>query len=130
MLRVVEGTVYLGLLNGAGAAPLSGDAEGISYGLVSGLSWETEQIALPDLAQGTLFGFRTTDERVGYAHVDDVLDQARTFPTDRVVPVSRNEASMLTRSRYARHFIVSDEESAHRGIFVAGDRDSDCCSGA
>lgn len=76
--RVVEGTVYLGLLNGAGAAPLSGDAEGISYGLVSGLSWETEQIALPDLAQGTLFGFRTTDERVGYAHVDDVLDQART----------------------------------------------------
>jgi hypothetical protein len=76
--RVVEGTVYVGLLNGAGAAPLGGDAVAISYGLVSGLTWETDQLVLPDLAQGTLFAFRTNDDRFGYAQVDEVLDQART----------------------------------------------------
>ncbi len=76
--RIVEGTVYVGLLNGAGAVPFSPGTENVSYALVSGLSWETDQIALRDLTEGTLFGFRTSDERVGYARVDEVLDEART----------------------------------------------------
>jgi hypothetical protein len=76
--QVVEGTVYLGLLNGAGAAPLHGEAKSVSYALVSGLTWETARLALPDLRVGSLFAFRTSDDRVGYARVDAVPDQART----------------------------------------------------
>jgi hypothetical protein len=76
--RVVEGTVYVGVLNDAGVAALSGDAESVSYSVVEGLNWEPEQLALPDLAAGSMFGFRTSDDRVGYARVDEVLDQART----------------------------------------------------
>lgn len=76
--RVVEGTVYVGLLNGAGAAPLSGDADTVNYALVAGLGWQQDQLALPDLTAGSLFGFRTSDGRVGYAQVDEVLDRART----------------------------------------------------
>jgi hypothetical protein len=76
--RVVEGTVYLGLLNDALAAPLSGEVERVSYALVAGLSWETEQLAMADMVPGSMFGFRTSDGRVGYARVDAVLDDART----------------------------------------------------
>jgi len=76
--REVEGTVFLGLLNGAGAAPLSGAADGISYALAAGLTWETDQLALADLAEGVMFGFRTSDDRVGYAQVDTTLSAART----------------------------------------------------
>jgi hypothetical protein len=76
--RVVEGAIYLGLQNGAGAAPLSGEAESISYGLVSGLAWETEQLLLDDLTVGRLFGFRTNAGRVGYARVQELLDDTRT----------------------------------------------------
>jgi hypothetical protein len=72
--RVIEGQVYLGLLNGAGAAFLSGEAESVSYALVAGLVWETEQLLLSDLAPGALFGFRTSAGRVGYARVAEVLD--------------------------------------------------------
>jgi hypothetical protein len=76
--RVVEGLVYVGLLNGAGAAPLSGEAESVSYALVAGLTWEPAQLLLADLAEGTLFGFRTNEGRVGYARVAAVLDSAYT----------------------------------------------------
>jgi PKD repeat protein len=76
--REVEGTVFVGLLNGAGAAPLSGEADSISFTLVAGLNWETEQLALADLAEGVLFGFRTSDGRIGYARVDATLNAART----------------------------------------------------
>lgn len=76
--RVVEGTVRLGLLNGAGAALLDGEAESISYALAAGLTWETEQLPLDDLAEGSLVGFRTSDDRIGYARIEAVLDEART----------------------------------------------------
>jgi hypothetical protein len=76
--RVTEGTVYVGLLNDAGAAHLSEQAQSPSYALVAGLNWEPGQLALSDLAEGSVFGFRTSDGRVGYARVDKVLDQART----------------------------------------------------
>jgi hypothetical protein len=76
--RVVEGTIYLELRNGAGAARLSGVAESVSYALVAGLPWERERLALADLTAGALFGFRTSDGRVGYAQVSAVLDAART----------------------------------------------------
>jgi hypothetical protein len=76
--RVVEGTVYVGLLNGAGAAPLSSEVANVSYSLVAGLKWELEQMAVPDLSEGSQFAFRTSDERLGYARVDEVLDLART----------------------------------------------------
>jgi hypothetical protein len=74
--QVIEGMIYLGLLNGAGAAPLAGEAESLSYALVAGLTWEPTQLLLADLAEGTLFGFRTSDGRVGYARVAAVLDPA------------------------------------------------------
>jgi hypothetical protein len=70
--------VYVGLLNDAGAARLSEQAQSPSYALVAGLNWEPGQLALSDLAEGSTFGFRTNDGRVGYARVDKVLDQART----------------------------------------------------
>jgi hypothetical protein len=76
--QVVEGTVYLGPLNGAGAAALNGWVEKLSYTLTAGLDWETEKFPLPDLADGTVFGFRTSDDRIGVAYVDQVLDDART----------------------------------------------------
>jgi hypothetical protein len=76
--QVAEGTVFLASQNGAGTAPLSGDAENVSYILVSGLAWEPEQLAILDLVEGYLFGFNTSDGRVGYGHVDAVLDESRT----------------------------------------------------
>lgn len=76
--RVVEGSVYLGLLNGTSAAPLSGEAGRISYALAAGLTWEREQLALIDLLPELMFGFQTSDGRVGYARVEAVLDDART----------------------------------------------------
>jgi hypothetical protein len=76
--RVVEGTAYLGLLNGAGAAWIMGESASVSYALVAGLTWETEQLMLADLTEGSLFGFRTEEGRVGYARVTAVLDDART----------------------------------------------------
>jgi hypothetical protein len=76
--RVTEGTVYAGLLNGAGAALLGDQIQDPSYTLVQGLGWEQEQLALSDIAAGSVFGFRTNDGRMGYARVDEVLDQART----------------------------------------------------
>jgi hypothetical protein len=76
--RVVEGTVYLGLLNGAGAARLSGEIDSVSYALAAGMAWETQALPLDDLAEGSLFGFRTSEGRVGYAVVSMVLDAART----------------------------------------------------
>lgn len=76
--RVVEGTVYVGLLNGTGAALLSGEAESVSYALAAGLAWQTEQLLLADLTEGALFGLRTSDGRVGYARVAEVLDAAYT----------------------------------------------------
>jgi hypothetical protein len=76
--QVVEGTTYLGLRNGAGAALLSGEAESVSYVLVAGLVWQTDRLALADLTEGILFGFRTSEGRVGYARVEAVLDVART----------------------------------------------------
>lgn len=76
--RVVEGTVYLGLLNGAGAARLSGDVDSVSYALAAGMAWETQALPLDDLVEGSLFGFRTNEGRVGYALVSMVLDAART----------------------------------------------------
>jgi hypothetical protein len=76
--RVVEGTVFVGLLNGAGAAPLGEEIGGISYAQAAGLTWATNQLALIDLAEGSLFGVRTSDGRIGYARVEEVLDDART----------------------------------------------------
>ena len=76
--QVVEGTVYLQLLNGAGATPLSGEASRISYALVAGLTWTDERLPLLDLSEEKLFGFRTSDGRVGYAQVETLLDAART----------------------------------------------------
>jgi hypothetical protein len=76
--RVVEGTVSLNLLNDAGAASLSEEAESISYALVVGLAWDTERLMLADLAEGSFFGFRTSDDRVGYARVEAVLDATYT----------------------------------------------------
>ena len=76
--RVVEGMVYLGLLNGAGAARLSGDVDSVSYALAAGMAWETQALPLDDLVEGSLFGFRTNEGRVGYALISMVLDAART----------------------------------------------------
>jgi hypothetical protein len=75
--RIAGGTLYVGLLNRAGVAPLSGEAESISYALAAGLAWQTDQLLLVDLAQGMLLGFRTSAGRVGYARVERVLDPAR-----------------------------------------------------
>jgi hypothetical protein len=75
--RIADGTLYVGLLNGAGAAPLSGEEESVSYALAAGLAWETDQLLLADLAEGMLLGFRTSAGRVGYARVEQVLDPAR-----------------------------------------------------
>ena len=52
--------------------------EKLSYALTAGLDWETEQFPLPDLADGMVFGFRTSDGRIGISYVDQVLDEART----------------------------------------------------
>ncbi len=76
--QVTEGTVYLVSLNGAGTALLSGEPESVSYALAAGLNWQTGPLALVDLAEGSLFGFRTSAGRVGYARVEAVLDAART----------------------------------------------------
>ena len=76
--RVVEGTVFVGLLNNAGAAPLGDEVDGISYAQAAGLTWATDQLTLIDLAKGSRFGLRTSDGRIGYARVEEVLDDART----------------------------------------------------
>jgi hypothetical protein len=76
--RVVEGTVYLGLLNDARAAPLSGEVDDISYALVAGLTWEEDQLALNDLRPEMLIAFRTSAGRIGYARTEAVLDEAHT----------------------------------------------------
>ena len=76
--RVVEGSVFVGLLNNAGAAPLGKEIDGISYALAAALTWATEQLTLIDLAEGSLFGLRTNEGRIGFARVDEVPDDART----------------------------------------------------
>ncbi len=45
------------------------------------------------------------------------LDKAHLFETARAVPVSGNTAAMLAASRFAPHFELTGDHTAHRGAF-------------
>lgn len=49
-----------------------------------------------------------------------VLDDHHTFPTGKPVLVCGNTASMLTVTRFARHFRVTGHRATHYGIFPCG----------
>lgn len=49
-----------------------------------------------------------------------VLDDHHTFPTGKPVLVCGNTASMLTETRFARHFRVTGDRSTHFGPFPCG----------
>ncbi len=46
-----------------------------------------------------------------------VLDDHHTFPTGKQIPVCGNTAAMLQETRFAKHFKVSGNRSAHYGPF-------------
>lgn len=49
-----------------------------------------------------------------------VLDQGHVFETGRVVPICRNSADMLTKSRYRNLFEVIGKGLRHYGVFACG----------
>jgi len=49
-----------------------------------------------------------------------VLDDHHTFITGKPMLVCGNTASMLEKTRYARHFIVNGDRSTHYGAFECG----------
>ena len=49
-----------------------------------------------------------------------VLDDHHAFPTGKPVLVCGNTASMLTRTRFSRHFRVTGDRSVHFGAFPCG----------
>jgi arsenite methyltransferase len=61
--------------------------------------------------KGTILGHRSA-----YA-----FDEGHVFETGRSVPVCGNTASMLSETRFARHFTVLGDRSTHYGLF-------ECCT--
>lgn len=55
----------------------------------------------------------------GIPHSEDVfiLDDHHSFEKGRIMPVCRNTAAMLGQTRYAAHFKIQGDTSAHFGLF-------------